>query len=152
MSTYPVLQKKVQRMIQENIETRETLQRICSLLRDEIPHYDWVGFYFANHQTKTLHLEAYSGDKTEHTQIAFGKGICGQVAETNRNFIVDDVRSQDNYIACSVAVQSEIVIPIFVKGVNIGQIDIDSHTPRAFTEEDEAFLEFVCLEVAQLYV
>jgi len=50
------------------------------------------------------------------------------------------VHAQDNYIACSLTVKSEIVIPLFVKGQNIGQIDIDSDTPNAFSDKDEAFL------------
>ena len=87
---------------------------------------------------------------TDHTVIPFGKGICGQVAESNANFVVDDVKAQDNYIACSITVKAEIVVPIFVYGENIGQIDIDSNTANPFTEEDERFLEFVCEEVATL--
>jgi GAF domain-containing protein len=62
--------------------------------------------------------------------------------------VVPDVTAQDNYIACSITVKAEIVIPIFVKGENIGQIDIDSNTTDPFTEADERFLEFVCEKVA----
>ena len=42
------------------------------------------------------------------------------------------------------------MIPIFVNGENIGQIDIDSNTPDPFTEADERFLEFVCEKVAKI--
>jgi len=85
----------------------------------------------------------------EHTIIPFGKGICGQVAISNENFIVQDVSEQDNYISCGFKVKSEIVIPIFINGKNIGQIDVDSHTIHPFTEKDTELLEFVCLEVAK---
>lgn len=85
----------------------------------------------------------------EHTIIPFGKGICGQVAISNENFIVQDVSEQDNYISCGFKVKSEIVIPIFINGKNIGQIDVDSHTTYPFTEKDTELLEFVCLEVAK---
>jgi len=60
------------------------------------------------------------------------------------------VKAQDNYIACSINVKSEIVIPLFVDGQNIGQIDIDSNTTDPFTKADERFLEFVCQSVATL--
>ena len=63
-----------------------------------------------------------------------------------------DVAAQDNYIACSFTVKSEIVVPIFVNNVNIGQIDIDSHVLAPFNEEDERFLEFVTQQVAKLYL
>jgi L-methionine (R)-S-oxide reductase len=127
------------------------LQNICQMLHDTIPHYNWVGFYFANPENKTLHLGPYVGDPTDHTVIPFGKGICGQVAESNQNFVVPDVTAQDNYIACSLTVKSEIVVPLFVNGQNIGQIDIDSHQLNPFTEADERFLEFVNQEVAKLF-
>jgi len=95
-------------------------------------------------------LGPYAGSATDHTIIPFGKGICGQVAVSNKNFVVPDVKAQDNYIACSLTVKSEIVIPLFVNGENIGQIDIDSNTLNPFTKEDEEFLEFVCAKVAVL--
>ena len=129
----------------------EKLLAICQLLQDNVPHYNWVGFYFADHTTKTLHLGPYVGEPTDHTIIPFGKGICGQVAESNQNFVVPDVAAQDNYIACSFVVKSEIVVPLFVNGINIGQIDIDSNTIDPFTVEDERFLEFVNQEVSKLY-
>jgi len=95
-------------------------------------------------------LRAFAGEPTDHTQIPFGKGICGQVAESNQNFIVPDVKAQDNYIACSLHVKSEIVIPLFKEGQNIGQIDIDSHTIDPFTEADIALLEYVNALVAEI--
>jgi GAF domain-containing protein len=129
----------------------EKLHHLCTLLETNIPYYTWVGFYFANHETKTLHLGPYVGASTDHTIIPFGKGICGQVAVSNQNFVVPDVAAQDNYIACSFTVKSEIVVPLFVNGENIGQIDIDSNVLNPFTEEDERFLEFVNQEVAKLF-
>ena len=135
----------------ENTSRDEKLLQICALLEANVEHYNWVGFYFANHETKTLHLGPYVGAETDHTVIPFGKGICGQVAESNANFVVPDVSAQDNYIACSFTVKSEIVVPLFVNGINIGQIDIDSHVIDPFTEADERFLEFVTQEVATLF-
>ncbi len=126
------------------------MQSLCTFLKAEVPHYDWVGFYFRNGDKEELKLGPYAGAPTDHTIIPFGKGICGQVALSNANFVVPDVSAQDNYIACSLTVKSEIVIPLFVNGKNIGQIDIDSETPDPFTEEDERFLEFVNAEVAKI--
>ena len=94
-------------------DTDSILTKICLLLQTTVKHYDWVGFYFANHLEKTLHLKAYAGIPTDHTVIPFGKGICGQVAISNKNFVVDDVSAQDNYIACDIHVKSEIVIFLF---------------------------------------
>ena len=128
----------------------EKLLSICELLEEKIPYYNWVGFYFKNGDKNELKLGPYVGEPTDHIIIPFGKGICGQVAESNQNFVVPDVAAQDNYIACSITVKAEIVIPIFVNGENIGQIDIDSNTANPFSKEDERFLEFVCKKVAAL--
>ena len=126
------------------------LLSICSLLEEHITYYNWVGFYFKNGDKNELKLGPYVGEPTDHTIIPFGKGICGQVAISNKNFVVADVAAQDNYIACSITVKAEIVIPIFLDGENIGQIDIDSNTPDPFSEADERFLEFVCEQVASI--
>ncbi|MCW2119094.1 GAF domain-containing protein [Flavobacterium sp. 7A] len=150
--TFQELQPKVTIITtHESLSRDEKLLAICKLLNENIEYYNWVGFYFANHETKTLHLGPYIGAETDHTVIPFGKGICGQVAESNANFVVPDVAAQDNYIACSFTVKSEIVVPLFVDGKNIGQIDIDSHVIDPFTADDERFLEFVNVQVAQLF-
>ena len=132
-------------------DRNEKLQRICDLLKEKISYYDWVGFYFRNGEKEELILGPYAGAETDHTVIPFGKGICGQVAVSNQNFVVPDVSAQDNYIACSMTVKSEIVVPLFVNGANIGQIDIDSETIDAFGIADERFLENVNAEVAKLF-
>ncbi|MBA4275161.1 GAF domain-containing protein [Flavobacterium sp.] len=150
--TFEELKPKITEITSNSTLSREDkLLKICKLLRDSIDYYNWVGFYFANQETQTLHLGPYVGAATDHTVIPFGKGICGQVAVSNENFVVPDVAAQDNYIACSFTVKSEIVVPLFVNGENIGQIDIDSHVLDPFTEADERFLEFVNQEIATLY-
>ncbi len=134
----------------KNKSVTDKLHMICQLLKDSVQYYDWVGFYFKNGDKDELKLRTYVGAKTDHEIIPFGKGICGQVAVSNQNFVVPDVQAQDNYIACSISVKSEIVIPLFKNGKNIGQIDIDSDTPNPFTDKDERFLEFVNQEIAKI--
>jgi L-methionine (R)-S-oxide reductase len=150
--TFQELQPKVTEITLNAMLSRdEKLLTICKLLNENIEYYNWVGFYFANTETNTLHLGPYVGAETDHTVIPFGKGICGQVAVSNQNFVVPDVAAQDNYIACSFTVKSEIVVPLFVNGKNIGQIDIDSHVIDPFSEEDERFLEFVNQQIAGIF-
>ena len=150
--TFEHLKPRVLDILSQGNHTRdEKLLHLCELLESNIAYYTWVGFYFANHETQTLHLGPYVGAPTDHTVIPFGKGICGQVAVSNENFVVPDVQAQDNYIACSFTVKSEIVVPLFVNGKNIGQIDIDSNVIDPFTEADERFLEFVNQEVSKLF-
>ena len=145
------LEPKVLEIVKDGTKSVDTrLGEICELLRSNVNHYDWVGFYFKNGDKEELKLGPYAGAPTDHTIIPFGKGICGQVAVSNENFVVPDVAAQDNYIACSITVKSEIVVPLFINGENVGQIDIDSNTPNPFTEEDERFLEFINQKVAEI--
>ena len=145
------LKTEVEKILNQNeTSTDLRLKEVCELLKAEVPYYNWVGFYFKNGDKNELKLGPYVGAPTDHTIIPFGKGICGQVAVSNKNFVVPDVTAQDNYIACSIDVKAEIVVPLFKNGENIGQIDIDSNTPDPFTEEDERFLEFVTEKVAEI--
>lgn len=148
--TFEQLKSKIRKILASRERTvNEKLQMICQLLQTEVSYYNWVGFYFRNGQKEELILGPYAGTPTNHTVIPFGKGICGQVALSNQNFIVPDVGAQNNYIACSLTVKSEIVVPLFFKGQNIGQIDIDSETLDPFTPADERFLEFVCEQISK---
>lgn len=147
---YQALEQQLQSLYNSYSDSQQLLQSICDLLRERVSHYDWVGFYFKNGAKRELLLGPFSGEPTDHTVIPFGKGICGQVALSNENFIVPDVNEQDNYIACSITVKSEIVIPILKDGENIGQIDIDSHTIDAFSKTDVHLLEGICKKLATI--
>ena len=55
--------------------------------------------------------------------------------------VVDDVNADPRYLSCSISTKSEIVVPIYAFGRVVGEIDIDSHQPAAFIDEDKTFLE-----------
>ena len=129
----------------------EKLQKICDLLRDRVPSYDWVGFYVADLGKRVLHLGPFSGEPTEHVCIPFGRGVCGQVARDGAPMIVQDVSEETNYLSCSSLVKSEIVVPVFRDGRAVAQIDVDSHSPAAFGKADQAFLVDVCDAVSSLF-
>lgn len=120
----------------------DLLLKVCQLLKEQVYHYDWVGFYVL--ENGGLVLGPYVGKPTEHTHIAVGKGICGQVAEREQTMIVQDVTQVENYISCGLDVQSEIVVPVMKNGKFVAELDIDSHSPAPFTDHDKTFLEQVC--------
>ena len=105
-----------------------------------LPHFDWTGIYVLR-EPGVLTLGPYRGAPTEHVRIPVGRGICGQSAERDATVVVDDVRGEANYLACSLDTRSEIVVPIRVRGVYRAQIDVDSHTPAAFDAVDRRRLE-----------
>jgi GAF domain-containing protein len=147
-------QELSQRLIKdlENFETISGIELQKSLVQwldEEVSYYNWTGFYFMNDEKQQLEIGPYVGAYTDHVVIPYGRGICGQVAVSGKTFEVPDVHAQDNYLACSLATKSEIVVPIY-KGENlVGQIDIDSHQLDPFNQEDHDLLEAVANFVAQ---
>jgi len=124
------------------------MKKVCQTLFEEVPHYDWVGFYLVSGENE-LTLGPYTGDPTEHVKIPFGKGICGQAASTGTTFLVEDVSKESNYLSCNPKVKSEIVVPIKKDGEVIGELDIDSHTLSAFDEIDKEFLRWICSKLSE---
>lgn len=139
-------------IVQSEGSREEKLQQICELLADEVEVFDWVGFYLVDADAdRELVLGPYVGESTDHTRIPFGKGICGQAAETNETFVVQDVSKADNYLACSIHVEAEIVVPVKKDGKFVAELDIDSHTKDSITEEHRTLLEKICRDVAPLF-
>ena len=133
-------------------EKDKKLFLICKLLKEEIDYYDWVGFYYVDpEKERELVLGPFVGAPTEHKRISFGEGICGQAAEQEISFIVQDVNLETNYLSCSADVKSEILSPIFKEGKVVGEIDIDSHSVNPFTDEDQFFLEAVAEFCSSLF-
>lgn len=132
----------ISQLVNENPD--DLLYRICELLKQEVYHYDWVGFYILDQEKNELVLGPFVGKPTQHTHIAVGKGICGQVAASGQTIVVQDVTQVENYISCGLEVQSEIVVPVLKNGKFVAELDIDSHSPAPFRDEDSVFLAKVC--------
>ena len=110
------------------------------------PDYSWVGIYLLD--GNELVLGPYLGKPSPHTRIPLGRGICGAAATEKQTIIVDDVNADSRYLACSVETKSEIVTPIMIDGVVLGEIDIDSDKPAAFGKEDKKLVEAVAAMLA----
>ena len=89
---YDPLLIRIEQIIQKQNTREERLAEISQLLAEHVPAFDWVGFYLVDEtRERTLLLGPYAGDPTEHTRIAFGEGICGQAADTEATFVIQDV-------------------------------------------------------------
>jgi GAF domain-containing protein len=121
----------------------DTLQKaIIEAIAKELPHYNWTGFYMLDPaDPQTLVLGAFNGEPTPHVRIPVTQGICGAAVASGETVVVDDVNADPRYLSCSIRTKSEIVVPIRAHGKVVGEIDIDSHNPAAFSETDRAFLE-----------
>jgi len=121
----------------------DLMKNIAGLLHHRMLKYNWVGFYMleAGAQPPILVLGAFVGAMTPHTRIPLNEGICGAAASSGQTVVVDDVKKDPRYLACSLETKSEIVVPIFVRGKVVGELDIDSHFPAAFAREDRQLVE-----------
>lgn len=139
-------------IIANNSSRDQKLKEICTLLDREIDPFDWTGFYLTDpNEDRMLILGPYVGEETDHTRIAYGTGICGQAAETLDTFVVQDVSKAGNYLACSLYVKSEIVVPIMKEGEFMGELDIDSHTLNAITPELKELCEKICQKLSLIF-
>ena len=138
---YQAAHQKIKLLVNET-ESLSIIDEVVAYLYEHFDHYSWIGIYLV--EGAELVLGPWRGKKaTEHTRIPIGKGICGSAAASGKTEVIDDVAADDRYLACFISTKSEIVVPIQKDGKIVGEIDIDSDTPNAFSHEDAAFLESI---------
>jgi L-methionine (R)-S-oxide reductase len=122
---------------------QDLMDKMVKLLHHRMLKYNWVGFYLLEPgaEPPMLVLGAFEGAMTPHTRIPLNQGICGAAASSGKTVVVDDVSKDARYLACSLETKSEIVVPVFVHGQVVGELDIDSHFPAAFTPEHQSFVQ-----------
>ncbi len=127
------------------------MQAMVKLLHDRMLKYNWVGFYLLEPgaEPPMLVLGAFEGAMTPHTRIPLNQGICGAAASSGQTVVVDDVSKDPRYLACSLETKSEIVVPVFVHGRVVGELDIDSHFPAAFTREHQELVQHCAMLVGK---
>lgn len=114
------------------------LANAAALLWDTLPDINWAGFY--KMVDGALVLYPFQG-KTACIRIPVGRGVCGTAVAEDRTQLVPDVHRFPGHIACDSASNSEIVVPIHVRGEIWGVLDIDSPFYDRFTRADQAGLE-----------
>src|ERR1700732_1596303 len=138
---------EVRREITELAQTlpsaQDFMRTMVKVLHERMLKYNWVGFYMLEPGANPpmLVLGAFEGAMTPHTRIPLNQGICGAAASSGLTVVVDDVNQAPRYLACSLETKSEIVVPGFVSGKVVGELDIDSHFLAAFAAEDRKLCE-----------
>ena len=111
------------------------LANASALLWQELEDINWAGFY-----KMEKGLGPFQG-KPACIEIPVGRGVCGTAVARDKTQLVYDVHQFPGHIACDCASNSEIVVPIHVRGEIWGVLDIDSPTVGRFTEADQTGLE-----------
>ncbi|MEH6531959.1 MAG: GAF domain-containing protein [Photobacterium frigidiphilum] len=120
------------------------ISNISALLNMELEDINWVGFYLL--KGDQLVLGPFQG-KVACVRIPVGRGVCGTAISENKVQRVSDVHAFPGHIACDAVSNSEIVIPLTVKGELIGVLDIDSPSLSRFDQNDEDGLVYFVKEL-----
>jgi GAF domain-containing protein len=126
------------------------LSNAVRLLHESNPRFHWTGIYEL-FPDQVLRLGPFIGEPTDHVFIAVGRGICGSAVAQARNMNVPDVSKAADYLACSSATRSELVVLIRRDDTIFAQIDIDSHQLDAFDPESVRLVEEVADWLAGVY-
>jgi L-methionine (R)-S-oxide reductase len=140
--------KDLQKMRDEGHLSDALLRAAVRSIEKGDNRFDWVGVYLLGDDNE-LWLHNYVGEPTEHAKIPVGTGVCGRAIQERTNLNIPDVSAEENYLACSPDVQSELVVLIRAGEDIFGQIDIDSEEKGAFTEEDEVALIGIADKLAE---
>jgi L-methionine (R)-S-oxide reductase len=129
--------------------TATGLERAARAIRAASPRHTSV--YLYGLEGEGLVLRAFSGRPTEHTRIRIGDGICGRAVAAGAHQVVAEVGGDPDYISCSLETRSECVVLVRRDDRIVGQIDIDSDIPNAFSPEDVLALEGAADLIAPLF-
>ncbi len=142
--------KDLDTLLDDSTDLDTILQTAIELLHNSESCFHWTGIYEL-YSDDMLRLGPFMGAPTDHTFIASGQGICGSAIAEKKNKNIPNVLKESNYLACSTATSSELVI-LIRKGDKIyGQIDIDSHDISAFNSKIEKKVEQVANWLADVY-
>ncbi len=118
------------------------------LVHAKVEAASWTGFYRVV-APELLRVGPYQGP-LGCLEIPFARGVCGAAARERKSQLVPDVDAFPGHIACDAAARSEVVVPVLDRrGELAAVLDLDSHQPAAFDEEDRAGLEAVARLLAR---
>ncbi|TDO16716.1 MULTISPECIES: GAF domain-containing protein [Halomonas] len=132
----------IARQLEALLDTRDWLTnsaQTCAFLMEELADLNWAGFYLQR-QPGLLTLGPFQG-RPACNPIPFDKGVCGAAARTRTTQRIDDVHAIPDHIACDVASNAELVIPVLSGDYLWGVLDLDSPLPRRFSVDDQAGIE-----------
>jgi GAF domain-containing protein len=130
---YQLLQQQAQSLIEDETDLIANMANLSALLFTEMPDLNWSGFYIL--RQGELVLGPFQG-KPACVRIAVGKGVCGTAVASGQIQLVKDVHEFPGHIACDAASNSEIVLPVRLRGEIIAVLDIDSPSLARFDDAD----------------
>jgi L-methionine (R)-S-oxide reductase len=128
------------------------MDEIVQRLHDTMTRYNWVGFYLVDKtKASSLILGPHVGSFEPHENVSLDKGLCGDAASSKKTVVVNSVTDDPRYKGSAALVKSEMVVPVFTRGMLYGEIDINSYFANTFTFEEQQFVE-ACAELVSGYL
>ncbi len=141
-SHYRSLLKQLEAVLDGLEDEVALMASAACVIHRAIDYASWTGFYRVV-SPDLLRIGPYQGP-LGCLEIPFGKGVCGSAAARREALVVPDVHAFPGHIACDSEARSEIVVPVLRKsGELFAILDIDSHSPAAFDDDDRTGLEAV---------
>ena len=134
---YEVLYKQIKELVGYETDEIANMANISSMIHETFG-FLWTGFYRV--VGEELVLGPFQGPLA-CSRIKFGKGVCGTAWKEECSLVVPDVEQFPGHIACSSLSRSEIVVPVWLNGVVVAVLDIDSRELSTFDDEDCLWLE-----------
>ena len=138
---FSLLDRQLIALIADEADPLANTANFVGLLYDGIPEINWLGIYVLREQD--LVLGPFQG-KPACVRLPMGQGVCGTAASRLETLRVADVHEFPGHIACDPVSRSEIVVPLLLRGVLAGVLDIDSPYTNRFTERDQQGIEMLC--------
>jgi L-methionine (R)-S-oxide reductase len=152
MTKHEAVLREIEGLANSATNLEMLMQHIVDRVHAAFLRYNGVSFRFVEQaEAGVLVLGPYSGSFTPHSRLPFGQGLGGAAAVEGKTIVVDNVANDARYVQGSSMVKSEIVVPIFIRGKLIAELDVQSYFTDAFKDPvDREFVES-CAEVVARY-
>jgi phosphoserine phosphatase RsbU/P len=141
---------EIGREINASLNLDEVLARTAALVKNLID-YEIFAVLLPEEGANRLYFRFAIGhdhDVVEHFRVPIGEGITGTAAATGRPVLVGDVHKDPRYLNAMDGVQSELAVPLMVKGVAVGVLDISSRQLNYFTPLQQNILTLLASRIA----
>tara|TARA_R110000868_G_scaffold149511_8_gene371975 strand:- start:1898 stop:2362 length:465 start_codon:yes stop_codon:yes gene_type:complete len=137
---YAELAQQVASLVEGEPDHIANMANISALLYWALKDVNWAGFYLL--KGKELVLGPFHGQPA-CIRIPIGKGVCGAAVSENKAQLVHDVHEFPGHIACDAASNSEVVLPVYLKGQIFAVLDLDSPNIGRFEQADLDGLQLI---------
>lgn len=107
---------------------------------------DHKGEFLETKASRGLNIQA------EHLRLRVGEGVTGWVAKEGKARIVNDARTEEDYIRLRDDLISEVAVPMWVKDRLIGVLSVDSNEANIFKESHAELLHIMADLAAQIFI